>query len=173
MLYPLTLAIYTWSSGKEVDSTFSNAYTLSALVNIKLGKLKIAIKNYSFATELANDVFDLEEVYIYRAETYFNLKEYDNAILDLNYFKSLRPDEWNLDASFLEGLIYLEQKKYFVALTQNCFRPEMRMRKSARAMLTSAISREFRNPSFYDEIRAESATACRSIFVDTKEASFC
>ena len=55
---------------------------------------------------------------------------------------------------------YVPYKKYFVALTQNCFRPEMRMRKSARAMLTSAISREFRNPSFYDEIRAESATAC-------------
>lgn len=67
---------------------------------------------------------------------------------------------------------YVPYKKYFVALKQNCFRPEMRMRKSARAMLTSAISREFRNPSFYDEIRAESATACSSIFVQYKGGLF-
>ena len=61
----------------------------------------------------------------------------------------------------------------YVALKQNCFRPEMRMRKSARATLTSAISREFRNPSFYDEIRAESATACIVHICTVQEASFC
>ena len=50
----------------------------------------------------------------------------------------------------------------------------MRMRKSARATLTSAISREFRNPLFHDEIRAKSATVCihSTYLYSTKEASF-
>jgi tetratricopeptide (TPR) repeat protein len=69
--------------------------------------LKLVISDFSNAIRLKPDY---KEAYFYRASAYRNYKDYNNALLDINYAISL--DSLNVDYYDLQGLIFIDLSEH-------------------------------------------------------------
>jgi tetratricopeptide (TPR) repeat protein len=82
-------AIEDYSQAIELKPRFPEAYLNRGRMLADAGRLDEAINDYSRAIELKPDSPDFAEPYYYRAVTYYERKEYRNALADIEKFEKL------------------------------------------------------------------------------------
>ncbi len=115
--YKYKEAINQYKKSLELEPNAKGTIWDHAAALYNLSKYNDAIKEYTKCIPLykeKDEIKSLTELYYWRSYSYFNLKQFDKALLDINEALKINPD--STDGLLQKGKTLVEQKKYKEAI---------------------------------------------------------